>query len=123
MRAFFNIVLEHRLLPDFVGQDVVDEASLRAAASTVVRALVQRHGGEPQLLNAGLRVTDAEGFVLLDLSFFEALYLPIEPVSDPARRRGATGESQAEAFPKAAFRLMRRVGEAVSARVQALSHV
>ncbi len=87
MRAFFNILLDQQVLPIRWARRVADEAALRAAASVVVRALVQRYGGEAQLLDAALRVTDAEGAVLLDISFFEALYLPIQPVADPERRR------------------------------------
>lgn len=123
MRAFFNILLDQQVLPDPVGQEVADEAALRAAASVVVRALVQRYGGEAQLLDAALRVTDAEGAVLLDISFFEALYLPIQPVADPERRRTPKPREAALPLPGAALRLFRRVGGAVSAKVQALSHV
>jgi hypothetical protein len=123
MRAFFNIRLDNQILPDPVGQEITDDAELRAAAYVVVRALVQRHGGEAQLLDAALHVTDAEGGALLDISFFEALYLPIPPVADGERRRMPQSPKPAAPLPGAALRLMRRVGGAVSAKVQALSHV
>ena len=123
MRAFFNIKLDNQILPDPVGQEVIDDAELRAAAYVVVRALVQRYGGEAQLLDAALHVTDAEGATLLDISFFEALYLPIQPVTDEGRLRTPKDPKPATPLPGAALRLMRRVGGAVTAKVQALSHV
>ncbi len=122
MRAFFNIVLDSQILPDPVGQECVDDAELRAAAYVVVRALVQRYGGEAQLLDAALHVTDAAGATLLDISFFEALYLPVAPVADGERRRMPKDEKSAAPLPGVALRLMRRVGGAVSAKVQSFSH-
>ncbi len=82
MRAFFNIFVNGQVVQDPIGQDIADDAALRAASSTVVRGLVQRHGGEAQLLDAVLCVTDVDGGVLLQISFFEALYLPVVPVAD-----------------------------------------
>lgn len=121
MRAYFNIVLDGQVLPDPVGQEVVDEAELRAAAFVVVRTLVQRYGGAAQLLDASLRVTDADGAVLLALSFFEALYLPIEVKADPNRRRTTPRDREGPTLPGAALSFFRRVGDAVSARVQSRS--
>ena len=59
-------------------------------ACTIVRSLVVQHGGEPRLLNAVMAVTDAHGAPLLDLSFFEALYVPVDPPggASSARSRG-----------------------------------
>lgn len=123
MRAFFNILINGKVVPDQVGQDVADAEGLRAAASTVVRALVQRHGGEAQLLDAALLVTDSAGQKLLEISFFEALYLPVAPVSDPGRRRVSERPERPAAFLDAALKPMRRIAGAVSARVQAIAQV
>lgn len=123
MRAFFNILINGKVVPDHVGQDIADMEGLRAAASTVVRALVQRHGGEAQLLDAALLVTDAEGHKLLEISFFEALYLPVAPVADPGRRLTAERSERPSAFLGAALKPMRRIAGAVSARVQAIAQV
>ena len=121
MRAFYNIRLDNQILPDPVGQVVIDDAELRAGAYVVVRALVQRYGGEAQLIDAALHITDEQGATLLDLSFFEALYLPIPPVAREEQRRMPGPPKQALPLPGAALRLMRRFGGAVSAKVQARS--
>lgn len=123
MRAFFNIIVNGQIVPDQVGQEVADTEGLRAAASKVVRALVQRHGGEAQLLDASLRVTDEAGAALLDISFFEALYLPVTPVADPGRRRTEERHERGSVFLDAALRPVRRLAGAVSARVQAIAQV
>ena len=82
IHAFFNIRLDDAYLPERTGQVVRDAEEARAVARTIVRRLVVQHGGEPRLLNAVMAVTDATGASVLDLSFFEALYVP---VAAPAR--------------------------------------
>ncbi|WP_375463043.1 DUF6894 family protein [uncultured Methylobacterium sp.] len=79
IRAFFNIRLDDAYLPERTGQCVRDVAEARAVARTIIRRLVVQHGGEPRLLDAVMTVTDADGTRLLDLSFFEALYVPVAP--------------------------------------------
>lgn len=79
IRVFFTIRLDGTLLPERTGQWVRDAEEARAVAATIVRRLVRAHGGEPRLLDAALVVTDEAGANLLDLSFFEALYVPIAP--------------------------------------------
>ncbi|GJE37168.1 DUF6894 family protein [Methylobacterium persicinum] len=123
MRAFFNILIHGKVVPDHVGQDVADVDDIRSAASTVVRALVQRHGAEAQLLDASLLVSDPEGNELLRISFFEALYLPVAPVSEPGRLRSAVRPERPAAFFDVALKPMRRIAGAVSARVQAIAQV
>jgi hypothetical protein len=123
MRAFFNILVNGQIVPDPIGQDIGDDAALRAASSTVVRALVQRHGGDAQLLDAVLCVTDVEGGVLLQISFFEALYLPVAPVADAGRRKPSERTEAPSARIGAALGSMRRMAGAVSAKVQALAQV
>jgi hypothetical protein len=123
MRAFFNVLVNGQVVPDPIGQEIADDAALRGASSTVVRALVQRHGGDAQLLDAVLCVTDETGGVLLQISFFEALYLPVVPVDDAGRRRPAERVEAPSARIGAALGSVRRMAGAVSARVQALAHV
>lgn len=77
IHAFFNIRLDDAYLPERTGQFVRDADEARAVACTIIRRLVAQHGGEPRLLNAVMAVTDADGASLLDLSFFEALYVPV----------------------------------------------
>ncbi|MDR7038430.1 hypothetical protein J2X36_003194 [Methylobacterium sp. BE186] len=76
-RFFFNIRLDDAYLPERTGQCLPDAEAARAAARTIVRALVSQHGGEPRLLNAAMVVTDAEGAEAFELSFFEAIYVPV----------------------------------------------
>ncbi|MFD0937424.1 DUF6894 family protein, partial [Methylobacterium trifolii] len=78
IRVFFNIRLDDAYLPEPRGQMVRDAAEARLVARTIVRRLVAEHGGEPRLLNAVMAMTLEDGTSLLDLSFFEALYVPVE---------------------------------------------
>lgn len=130
VRAYFNIRLDDAFLPDRMGQSVADLAAARVTASTIVRRLVLQHGGEPRLLDAVLVVSDPDGATLMELSFFEALYLPVEPAvraDAPLRRPSAPKPVGlrpvgflSEARIGAALRPVRRFAEAVSARVQPL---
>ncbi|AWN43854.1 DUF6894 family protein [Methylobacterium durans] len=81
-RFHFNIRLDDAFLPERTGQCLRDADEARAAARTIVRALVSQHGGEPRLLNAAVLVTDAEGVEVFELSFFEAIYVPV-PAPEP----------------------------------------
>ena len=86
IHAYFNIRLDDAFLPERTGQLVQDAEEARAVARTIIRRLVVQHGGEPRLLNAVMAVTDADGAGILDLSFFEALYVPVA-----APERAGTG--------------------------------
>lgn len=90
IRVFFNIRLDDAYLPERTGQWVEDEAEARDLARIIVRRLVADHGGEQRLLNAELAVTGEGGVSLFDVSFFEALYVPVaSPESvEPLRRTG-----------------------------------
>ena len=77
IRVFFNIRLDDAYLPERTGQWVEDEAEARDLARIIVRRLVADHGGEQRLLNAELAVTGEGGASLFDVSFFEALYVPV----------------------------------------------
>lgn len=88
IRVFFNIRLDDAYLPERTGQWVEDEAEARDLARIIVRRLVADHGGEQRLLNAELAVTGEGGASLFDVSFFEALYVPVAapgPVAEPLR--------------------------------------
>lgn len=92
IRVFFNIRLDEAYLPERTGQWVRDETEARDVARVIVRRLVAAHGGEERLLNAELSVTLEGGAPLFDLSFFEALYVPMappEPEAQPLRRSEA----------------------------------
>ena len=92
IRVFFNIRLDETFLPERTGQWVADAGEARDIARVIVRRLVADHGGEPRLLNAAMAVTTEDGALLFDLSFFEALYVPVaspEPEAQPLRRAAA----------------------------------
>ncbi len=125
VRAYFNIRLDDSFLPDRMGQGVADLDGARLTARTIVRRLVLQHGGEPRLLDAVMVVSDPDGATLLEMSFFEALYLPVEPVvrGEAAPRRPSAPRAAgflSEARIGAALGPVRRLAGAVSARMQPL---
>lgn len=125
VRAYFNIRLDDSFLPERMGQWVADLDAARVTARTIVRRLVLQHGGEPRLLDAVMVVSDPDGATLLEMSFFEALYLPVEPAlraDAPLRRPSAPRPVGflSEARIGGALRPIRRFAEAVNARVQPL---
>lgn len=125
VRAYFNIRLDDAFLPERMGQWVADLDVARITARTIIRRLVLQHGGEPRLLDAVMVVSDPDGATLLEMSFFEALYLPVEPDtrgSVPMRRPSAPRSAGllSEARIGAALRPVRRLAEAVNARMQPL---
>ena len=57
--------------------------------------------GGPRPGEAGARgIADEAGTTLLEMSFLEALYLPVEPVTDPYRRRPVPREFGAPRTPR-----------------------
>jgi hypothetical protein len=114
--ARFNIRLAGAYLPAPVAQEVADLDGARAMARTIVQRLMRQHGGDPRLLDAALVITGADGATLLELSFFDALYLPVEPVADPDRRRPAPPRRIAPERWRAALIPVRRLTGALSAR-------
>lgn len=121
IHAHFNIRLDGAWLPESIGQWVADRDAARAAACTIIRQLVLRHGGEPDLLDAVMVVSDPEGATLLELSFFEALYQPVEPVADPGRSRGPRATlAPSDTRIAVALRPVRRFADALSTRIQPL---
>ena len=125
VRAYFNIRLDDAFLPERMGQWVADLDAARVTARTIIRRLVLQHGGEPRLLDAVMVVSDPDGATLMEISFFEALYLPVEPVlRGDAPLRRPTGPRPvgflSDARVGAALRPVRRLAEAVGARMQPL---
>ncbi|TXN51369.1 catalase [Methylobacterium sp. WL30] len=122
IHAFFNIRLDDAYLPERTGQLVRDAGEARAVARTIIRRLVVQHGGEPRLLNAVMAVTDADGASILDLSFFEALYVPVAAPerAGPARPR-ADLRRAAGRMPDAVSGKAGAAVAGIAARMRALS--
>ena len=129
IHAFFNIRLDDAYLPERTGQLVRDADEARAVARTIIRRLVVQHGGEPRLLNAVMAVTDTDGAGILDLSFFEALYVPVAaPERAGAERprsglRRAAGRMPGQAMGQAVGKLGGRAAAAfagLAARMRAV---
>ncbi|MDP4004323.1 catalase [Methylobacterium sp. NEAU K] len=116
VHACFNIRLGGAWLPAPAAQWVADLDAARATARTIVQGLMRQHGGDPRLLDAALVITDDDGRTLLEQTFREALYLPVEPVTDPYRRRPAAktagGLRAPRALLSAALRPIRRLAAA-----------
>ncbi|MCX4198081.1 catalase [Methylobacterium organophilum] len=87
VRAHFIIRLGNASLPASAAQWVEDAEAARSTARTIVQGLMRQHGGDPRLMEAAMVITDDDGAVLLEMSFFDTLYLPVEPVPDADRRR------------------------------------
>lgn len=100
VRATFSIRLDGACLPASAAQWVADLDAARATARTIVQGLMRQHSGDTRLLDAALVVTDETGAMLLEMSFLEALYLPVEPVTDPYRRRPVPREFGAPRTPR-----------------------
>ncbi len=120
VRAHFNIRLDGACLPGSAAHWVADADAARTIARTIVQGLTRQHGGDPRLLDAAMVVTDAEGVTLLEMSFFEALYMPVEPVAESDRRRPRPPRRASPLRLAAALRPVRRLAGALGARMQPL---
>ncbi|MCJ2089389.1 catalase [Methylobacterium sp. E-005] len=115
IQANFTIRLGEASLPASSAQWVADAEAARTTARTIVQGLMRQHGGDPRLLAATLVITDAGGATLLEIPFFDALYMPVEPVADRDRRaRRVTPPSRLDA----ALGSLRRLAGAFGARPQ-----
>ncbi len=122
IRVFFNIRLDETFLPERTGQWVADAGEARDIARVIVRRLVADHGGEPRLLNAAMAVTAEDGALLFDLSFFEALYVPVaapEPETLPLRRAATVRARPVPARLRGALLRLRADGLALAAELRA----
>jgi hypothetical protein len=66
-------------------------------------------------------ITDDDGATLLEMSFFDALYLPVEPVADADRRRPRAPRKAAPLGLTAALGPVRRLAGALGMRAPSLS--
>ena len=120
IRAHFTIRLGGNSLPASAAQSVDDIDAARSVARTIVQRLMHQHGGDPRLLDATMVIGDDDGATLLELSFRDALYMPVEPVADPDRRRPRPPGRVSSKRLSAALHPVRRLAGALSARVQPL---
>ena len=119
VRASFTIRLDGAALPASAAHWVADIDAARAIARTIVQGLMRQHGGDPRLLGATMVITDPDGARLLELTFFDALYMPVEPVSDADRRPRAPRKGKGKPTRlDAALGPVRRLAGALGARIQ-----
>ena len=79
-RYFFNTRIGDDLIPDTEGAELRDPDHAWEVARTMIRELLRDQSGLPNLAAAALVVTDAQGEVVLEFPFSEAL---IAPPDDP----------------------------------------
>jgi hypothetical protein len=79
-RYFFNTRIGDDLIPDSEGAELRDPDHAWEVARTMIRELLRDQNGLPNLAAAALEVTDAQGEVVLEFPFSEAL---IAPPDDP----------------------------------------
>ena len=79
-RYFFNTRIGDDLIPDSEGAELRDPDHAWEVARTMIRELLRDQSGLPNLAAAALEVTDAQGEVVLEFPFSEAL---IAPPDDP----------------------------------------
>lgn len=82
-RYFFNTRIDSSYMPDEEGVELRDADQAWVAARATVLQLLMEEGQTQALLSAVLEVTDAEGEMVLEFPFSEAL---IDlPVATPSR--------------------------------------
>ena len=120
VRAHFTIRLGDACLPASAAQWVADADAARAAARTIVQGLMRQYGGDPRLLGAVIVIADDDGAILLQLSFFDALYMPVEPVADADRRRPHAPRRASPTRLSAALGSVRRLTGVLGAKMPPL---
>ncbi|SDM17906.1 hypothetical protein SAMN05216360_10183 [Methylobacterium phyllostachyos] len=120
VRAHFTIRFGKSCLPASAAQWVADADAARAAARTIVQGLMRQYGGDPRLLDAAIVISDDDGATLMELSFSDALYMPVEPVADPERRRPRAPRKAAPARLSGALGPVRRLASVLGAKMQPL---
>lgn len=72
-RYFFNTRIDNAYVPDADGVDLRDPDQAWSVARATILELLKEEGETASLLNASLEVTDAEGEIVLEFPFSEAL--------------------------------------------------
>lgn len=72
-RYFFNTRIDNTYVPDADGVELRDPDQAWSVARATIVELLKEEGQTASLLNASLEVTDAEGEVVLEFPFSEAL--------------------------------------------------
>lgn len=80
-RYFFNTRIGETLISDPEGAELRDPDQAWRVARATIRQILQEEGREPGLLSASLEVTDANGEIVLEFPFAEAIEIPDEPAS------------------------------------------
>jgi hypothetical protein len=82
-RYFFNTRIGQELILDPEGEELRDPDHAWRVARTTIREILKTEGGQADLLNAILEVTDDEGEIVLEFPFTEAI---IDPSDEPETR-------------------------------------
>jgi hypothetical protein len=80
-RYFFHTRIGETLISDPEGAELQDPDHAWRVARAMIRQLLADEGKAPDLLTASLEVTDAEGEIVLEFPFTEALDILDEPPS------------------------------------------
>ncbi len=80
-RYFFHTHIGETLIPDPEGAELQDPDHAWRVARATIRQLLADEGEDPELLSAILEVTDADGEIVLEFPFTEALDILDEPPS------------------------------------------
>jgi hypothetical protein len=80
-RYFFHTRIGETLIPDPDGAELQDPDHAWRVARATIRQLLADEGESPDLLTASLEITDAQGEMVLEFPFTEALDILDEPPS------------------------------------------
>ena len=72
-RYFFNTRIGNELILDPEGEQLRDPDHAWNVARTTIREILKTEGGQANLLNAILEVTDDDGEIVLEFPFNEAI--------------------------------------------------
>lgn len=72
-KYFFNTRIDGTYVPDEDGVELRDPDQAWTVARATIVELLKEDGGQSSLLKASLEVTDAEGEIVLEFPFSEAL--------------------------------------------------
>jgi hypothetical protein len=72
-RYFFNTHIGEETIRDDEGEDLRDPDQAWEVAKAMIEELLEDEGSHPSLLTASIVVTDADGDVVLEFPFSEAL--------------------------------------------------